>query len=136
MHSIATIHITQSGLFQFGALLFSTLEILVVVFLLIEFHIQNQIRYLYYSKVICNTVYQPFHLLGLCLVRFGFMIIFPMTNIPIPGRSTSIYLHSDIWYICIMALMSMTGGLLSSKAMAGAGTIAPHHLQDSTGSLV
>ena len=67
-----------------------------------------------------------------CL-RVVFVAIFPMTNINPDGRSTSVILNSDIAYIIILTLMSLSGGIVSGQAMSYAGQVAPRHLADDVG---
>lgn len=40
---------------------------------------------------------------------------------------------SDAIYIVLLALMSLTGGIVSGQAMSYAGRIAPRHLADDVG---
>jgi len=69
----------------------------------------------------------------MALLRVVFVVIFPMTNINPAGRETEIYLNSDYAFIIILALMAITGGIVSGQAMSYAGQIAPRHLADDVG---
>ena len=56
-----------------------------------------------------------------------------MCNIVTADRKTSILFYSDIAYIVVLALMSLTGGIVSGQAMSYAAQVSPKPLVDDVG---
>lgn len=97
------------------------------------FNVGDTIGRMTASKVPFPKPQQSFKLLTISIVRFGFVLLLPLCNIPTPGRRIDIVFYSDWVYILVMAAMSISGGIISTQAMSFASQIAPRHLADQVG---